>query len=335
MKQRNPQQSQQSRVGYLPPENPLVTTATTTTKRAGLVGLATAVSMMSFLLVPCVAAFTQHASHHRSLSSSLYASARVAKADTANVAWTVPQPVQPRSSSSQRQRAEAVEYMDRKRAENGTFKSVDARMLELLSDQFLYPERGQTKRDDHRHHQRPRGRPASVPGAMSLETLVKFQEQQIKETEYLSTIAPAASSSTTTVNSETATENVVQRKTRRGPKGNRGAASTTDAASSDEVVVPTKKQWASKVLPQKKDSKAVPAASCNSRNANADLQRFFRTELLTAEEEYSLGMKVHFMMKCEEVHEGLCEELGRLPSMEEWAEACGYVLLQSLPECRV
>jgi hypothetical protein len=156
---------------------------------------------------------------------------------------------------------------------------------------------------------------------MSLGTLVKFQEQQQVETEHVSTIAPSAA--TTTINSEIATTNEVQSKRRRGPKGSR-AASTTDADIADEVVVPTRKQWASKVLPQKKDSKTVSAVSSNSRNANnADLQRFFRTELLTAEEEYSLGMKVHFMMKCEEVHEGLCEELERMPSMEEWANACG------------
>jgi RNA polymerase sigma factor (sigma-70 family) len=57
----------------------------------------------------------------------------------------------------------------------------------------------------------------------------------------------------------------------------------------------------------------------------ADLQKYYRTELLTAKEEYSLGTKVQLMVRCENVHEGLALRLERLPSMVEWAHACGYV----------
>ena len=55
----------------------------------------------------------------------------------------------------------------------------------------------------------------------------------------------------------------------------------------------------------------------------ADLQKYYRTELLSAKEEYSLGIQVQFMVKCESVHEGLALRLERLPSMVEWAHACG------------
>ena len=55
-----------------------------------------------------------------------------------------------------------------------------------------------------------------------------------------------------------------------------------------------------------------------------NLQRYYRTELLTLEEEYTLGMKIQFMIQCELVHDGLCEQLERNPTIEEWAYACGF-----------
>jgi len=58
---------------------------------------------------------------------------------------------------------------------------------------------------------------------------------------------------------------------------------------------------------------------------NLELQKYYRTELLTAEEEYSLGMQVQLLIKCEQVHEGLAVEMMRLPTIGEWAQACGYV----------
>lgn len=53
------------------------------------------------------------------------------------------------------------------------------------------------------------------------------------------------------------------------------------------------------------------------------LQQYYNTELLTAPEEYSLGMKVQFLMQCEEVYHGLTAHLMRNPSIAEWAYACG------------
>lgn len=55
-----------------------------------------------------------------------------------------------------------------------------------------------------------------------------------------------------------------------------------------------------------------------------DLQRYYRTELLTVEEEFILGDRVQFMIACEEVHEGLAFRLARLPTLGEWGAACGY-----------
>jgi RNA polymerase sigma factor (sigma-70 family) len=55
-----------------------------------------------------------------------------------------------------------------------------------------------------------------------------------------------------------------------------------------------------------------------------DLHKYYRTHLLSSEEEYSLGMKIQFMGKCEQVHEGLSSSLNRLPTIQEWAHACGF-----------
>lgn len=55
-----------------------------------------------------------------------------------------------------------------------------------------------------------------------------------------------------------------------------------------------------------------------------NLQKYYTTELLSPSEEYSLGMKVRFMVLCEEVHHGLVVHLKRTPSILEWAQACGF-----------
>lgn len=59
-------------------------------------------------------------------------------------------------------------------------------------------------------------------------------------------------------------------------------------------------------------------------NDSLNLNRYYKTELLKAKEEYSLGMKVKFMVKCQAVHEGLTLQLDRMPTIAEWAAACGF-----------
>ena len=54
-----------------------------------------------------------------------------------------------------------------------------------------------------------------------------------------------------------------------------------------------------------------------------NLQQYYNTELLTASEEYSLGMKVQFLMQCEDVYQGISTKLVRTPTLSEWAYACG------------
>jgi len=60
-------------------------------------------------------------------------------------------------------------------------------------------------------------------------------------------------------------------------------------------------------------------------NEPPNLQKYYRTELLTPQEEYTIGMKIQFMIGCELVYEGLVERLDHVPTIEEWANACGFV----------
>jgi len=60
------------------------------------------------------------------------------------------------------------------------------------------------------------------------------------------------------------------------------------------------------------------------KDAATTMQKYYYTPLLRHEEEYALGMKVRFLVQCEEVHEGQSAALGRIPTIVEWAEACGF-----------
>jgi hypothetical protein len=75
------------------------------------------------------------------------------------------------------------------------------------------------------------------------------------------------------------------------------------------------------------DQQTLQQTNVATRNPTPDslnLNRYYRTELLTASEEYSLGMKVKFVVKCEAVHEGLAIHIGQNPTIAEWAKACGF-----------
>lgn len=54
-------------------------------------------------------------------------------------------------------------------------------------------------------------------------------------------------------------------------------------------------------------------------------RKYYQKKLLTVDEEYELGMKVQFMVRCEKVHRGLSISLERVPTFIEWAAACGFV----------
>ena len=54
-----------------------------------------------------------------------------------------------------------------------------------------------------------------------------------------------------------------------------------------------------------------------SSEDSSNLQKYYRTELLSGQEEYELANKVRFMVKAEQVHGGLHLKLTELPTLTE------------------
>jgi RNA polymerase sigma factor (sigma-70 family) len=249
----------------------------------------------------------------------------------------VAHPLEPRTETSDERRKKAYSAMNRSKVESA-LNGVDAHVLELLSDNFLYPSTNGARK-------RPKGRPEYVPGAMNYETMVKFRERQdalelvasrtdVSDAEiaaiapYIETgsdeSSPAASPSTTFAD---------RRRTASRMKG-----SIRDVLETSEIVDGTSRtrKRVVKNLPKPRSGtehtsarlgrQAYAKKAEKAKNANGmDLHKYYKTELLTSDEEYSLGMKIQFMVNCEMVHEGLAAKLMRLPSMIEWAAACGFI----------
>jgi len=228
-------------------------------------------------------------------------------------------PLTPKTSGSLKRRDEAVNVMKRTKVEMA-LEGVDAQMLDLLSNQFLYPEHQMT---EQMKPSRPRGRPDFVPGAMKFETMLKFQEQKG---------AMGSSKDMRLVVSGSSRFGVTAGSSKKISKA-RGSLLTSGEHESLPELVPTTPLTSKRVaknLPLPRDQLSESTApkrelKGRAKANNLELQKYYRTELLTADEEYSLGMQVQLLIKCEQVHEGLAIEMMRLPSIEEWARACGYV----------
>ena len=155
---------------------------------------------------------------------------------------------------------------------------------------------------------------------MSYETMLKNRQQE--EEQALSTVIPYSSAPSVTPPTFDPVEVVTKRRRNNGIRGVSSSANDEQATKKRKKGVknlPEKKNISEKQMEKQKIIKQRHGRSDKS----IDLQKYYRTELLTAKEEYSLGMQIHFMMRCEEVHEGLATKLMRLPTMEEWARACG------------
>ena len=239
-----------------------------------------------------------------------------------------------------------MKAIEAKRAQQA---QVDSQMLEMLSSSYLYP--------DVQHKKKPKGRPDMVAGAMRKDTMVKYREKvdaykegKITFEQYMDTSDESADTGTQ-VNDQQFTMTPPKRGRGRPKKidtlqtltdnieivsnGVKGVSRSPSNASelpnvSENPKTATKRKRVVKNLPpsrtQKFDVKIATGMMSRSPNGSSesnDLQQYYRTELLTAKEEYSLGMKVQFMVKCEQVHEGAALRLGRLPTIQEWAASCG------------
>jgi len=81
---------------------------------------------------------------------------------------------------------------------------------------------------------------------------------------------------------------------------------------------------ASRARPGRRKSDAAGNGQGGGETNNLELRKYYATDLLTPEQEYSIGQKIQLMISCEQVHEGLAISELRLPTIEEWAQACGY-----------
>lgn len=232
------------------------------------------------------------------------------------------QPVKPKSSTSRAKRDEAIKAMNRVKVESA-LDGVDAQMLEMLSDQFLFPSGKQVKPTT-----RPRGRPDYVPGAMKYETMIKYREGKERagiENQQRQQVNRARVAS----ESNNKTAGTAGREKAKSVKGSASRIESKELSDSSSAKSEAKKRKrVVKNLPERKDSakrsvKRRTASKGRSRVNNMELQKYYSTELLTGEEEYSLGVKIQLMVECEQVHEGLALQHLRLPTPKEWARACG------------
>lgn len=202
---------------------------------------------------------------------------------------------------------------------------------------------------------RPKGRPESVPGAMSRNTLLNMNEYEASKASDSYTLPPKKLN---------VASNIPIKRGRGRPRKNQDSFASMDeitsvAATSSPLDVQEElsnenissdsndfkndegsynEQRNSRVklnLPKARkmtdsekegETTGMMQTFGKGRKANdpPNLQRYYHTQLLTQDEEYTLGMKIQFLMKCEQVHEGLYETIGRLPTLVEWANACGF-----------
>lgn len=350
-------------------------------------------------------------------------------------AATAAHPLEPRTPSSDDERSRAVSAMNRAKVESALLLGVDAQLLDMLSNQFIPfasaalaltenknesingsddDIKGMDRADSNTNNgdsdpkqqqqQRPKGRPNSVPGAMTYETMLRHREHshmidQVRQnfldqqqaaspaevaaiatflhtttttTTNIDNTAPATAAtveSTTARTTDTEIKTIGVEQSRRKIKAfennNRSNKLPIQKAKGSSTVVPTfevelpvsaaaaaaaSKQSSSrkrvfKNLPKPKKSVVVedgdavgldnddapvnsgrlrPSPRSKAQTNAMDLDQYYRTELLTSDEEYSLGMKIQFMELCAQVHEGMTGAMTHLPSIQEWATACGF-----------
>jgi len=285
------------------------------------------------------------------------------------------QPLRPESSASQKRRDAVLreaQAATATRTVDSALEGIDAQVLELLSEDFLYPSVGdaQQSSENKNTHLRPYGRPECVPGAMTWASMKKYQQKRDLMNHVVESNEPNAASmikrkleprlhvSSKEV-SRKQEESRIKGARKRKSKNTENDLPEAVEANAKEMTktkkkATRKKRVVKKNLPKQRklnskssddsdeyferDSKdfiksqARPGRRRNpglnnggQGENNLELRKYYATELLTPEQEYSIGMKIQLMIQCEQVHEGLCIKEMRLPTMSEWAIACGYI----------
>jgi RNA polymerase sigma factor (sigma-70 family) len=305
--------------------------------------LCSAVLLTSLLSRP-VAAFSTNLPPHmvpsirHLLSTSTTLHYAHSKFET-DAAISVSRPLEPLRQSSDDRRQRAVSAMHRAQVEQAVGTGQDVSVAASIAAPYRLPDL----------RKRPKGRPESVPGAMAQETMARYQQQlllwndeappQASEWE-LRVIAPYITPPLNVVAGHAVEEEMATEPNRSRPRKLKGS-NDEDRSNGEQLPVATKKitprKRVFKNLPKSKErpaastmeaedvDRAAMATKLGKGPANGmDIHQYYRTELLTSDEEYSLGMKIQFMDRCEQVHEGLAAAMNALPTIQEWAAACGF-----------
>lgn len=322
---------------------------------------------------------------HSTRSPSKLSTSSTATSNSGGVVVEAMQPLRPESSASQERRDAVLRDMQgaTTRTVDSALEGIDAQVLELLSEDFLYPSAGDAHQPPERRkktgasHLRPYGRPELVPGAMTWASMKKYQQKRDLLNRVVENNEPGAASH---IKREleprlhVSSKEVLRTESRRKEeasrvKGTRKRKSKVaakvdelpEASAGDTNEIPKtkkaarKKRSVKKILPKQRKAKKTSSYDAEGdeyfenessdfiksqarpgrkRNPgannggvgenNLELRKYYATELLTPEQEYTIGEKIQLMIQCEQVHEGLCIKELRLPTVAEWAMACGY-----------
>jgi hypothetical protein len=275
-------------------------------------------------------------------------------------------PVQPLKSSSKEKRQSVQKAWEQAQVlivdEDGIDDSVSATpFLDLFTDAGIASVKKVS--NERKKHQRPKGRPKSVAGAMSRTTLMSLNEIESRPYQKAESGSitkgvirrPNASkvavpkrrgrgrprkvdevASIDEITSIAATTAMEPQNLEDAKSTNVDDASSNDLKGEDATKGQNKRKSRVKILPKARkmkdsdrDDQTTGMMQPRRRGRKGkeeppNLQRYYRTQLLTQEEEYTLGMKIQFLIKCEQVHEGLFNEMGRAPTIVEWSKACGF-----------
>merc|ERR1712194_609034 len=129
------------------------------------------------------------------------------------------QPLRPESSMSQKRRDTVLRESKENNGATGmrsvdsALEGIDAQVLELLSEEFLYPSSSSNSNNNNKYsdpnklsNERPYGRPELVPGAMTWSSMKRYQQKR-EIMNHLVDKAKEKSSTTTTASSSVSNRN--------------------------------------------------------------------------------------------------------------------------------
>ena len=264
-------------------------------------------------------------SYSTSYSTSSHASFTTLHVKQKEKEATLIQPVQPLQTSSKEKRLSVEKAWEQakllsKMEEQTTIENTTTTTPYLDLFQQATQKTDETT-SSYDINSRPKGRPESVAGAMSRTTLLNLNEVETRLAKESTKRKRGRPRKIPTTEIDEITSIAAKEKK---------YTMDTSTTTSQDPSTPKRKSRV-KILPKRRklkeselEGETTGMMPLGGATEPPNLQKYYRTTLLTQEEEYRLGMKIQFLIQCEAVHEGLYNQFGRLPSVEEWANACGF-----------